>query len=370
MTDRLGELVDSLLYEGYALYPYTPSATKNATPTPFGIVYPPGYAAECAGAHDRARLECLAEPAPGATLTGTLRFLTWRGQGHQAQEQRLELGPVPIGQRGTRQAPWGRFSLRCEAAPDGRVRVRACVHNTQEVPRGIDRGQALGRSLLSTQILVRVSQGRFISPLEGGCESVNTFPVLATEADDVVLGTTIVLPDHPQLAPESRGALFDCTEIEEALLLHVHTLSDGERAEIERHDPAVREMIARAAGAMPEDIMALHGRVTLRDPVTTEPPVEPEDLPDPRAGEAEAVVDGVRFWRGGKVIIRPGPEADLHARLLDGRTATVERIFTDYDGRTHLAVTIDDDPGQELMRSSGRFLFFYAPELEVIDDDR
>ena len=37
------ELVDSLLYEGYALYPYTPGANKNATPTPFGIVYPAGY---------------------------------------------------------------------------------------------------------------------------------------------------------------------------------------------------------------------------------------------------------------------------------------------------------------------------------------
>ena len=41
----LEELVSSLLYEGYALYPYTPGATKNATPTPFGIVYPPDYAA-------------------------------------------------------------------------------------------------------------------------------------------------------------------------------------------------------------------------------------------------------------------------------------------------------------------------------------
>ena len=40
----VSELVDSLLYEGYALYPYTPGATKNATPTPFGIVYPPAYA--------------------------------------------------------------------------------------------------------------------------------------------------------------------------------------------------------------------------------------------------------------------------------------------------------------------------------------
>ena len=69
--------------------------------------------------------------------------------------------------------------------------------------------------------------------------------------DDAVLGAAIVLPDHPQIAPESRGGLFDSTEIEEALLLHVHALSDAEREEIERQDPAVREMVARAAAATP-----------------------------------------------------------------------------------------------------------------------
>ena len=63
----LDELVSSLLYEGYALYPYTPGATKNATPTPFGIVYPPAYAAECPGAFDHVRLECVLEPEPDAT---------------------------------------------------------------------------------------------------------------------------------------------------------------------------------------------------------------------------------------------------------------------------------------------------------------
>src|ERR1700747_682930 len=82
----LDQLVDSLLWEGYALYPYTPAATKNATPTPFGIVYPPAYAAECAGAHDLARIECVALPAAGATLTATLRWLAPDGRGHQAQE--------------------------------------------------------------------------------------------------------------------------------------------------------------------------------------------------------------------------------------------------------------------------------------------
>ena len=44
-----------------------------------------------------------------------------------------------------------------------------------------------------------------------------------------MLGAAIMLPDHPQIAPESRGSLFDSTEIEEALLLHVLALSDDER---------------------------------------------------------------------------------------------------------------------------------------------
>jgi hypothetical protein len=368
MTDHLEELVTSLLWEGYALYPYTPGATKNATPTPFGIVYPPVYASECAGAFDHARLECVADPdGPRMTLSATLRYLAPSGERHQAAERRVELGPVPVSERVTTQFDGGRFTLRSEARGDGSTFVRCCVHNTREAPAGLDRAGALARSLISTQLLVHVSGGRFRSPLDSAPASVNTYPVLATDADDAVLGTTYALPDHPRIAPESRGGLFDSTEIEEALLLHVQVLSDSERAEIERADPAVREMIERAAAATPEDIIALHGRVEIRDPHTTEPPSEPAGLPDPAAGQPEATVDGVRFARGSKVLIRPGPDADIQARMLDGRTATIERILTDYDGKTHLGVTIDDDPGQDLMRETGRFLYFFAPEVEVID---
>ena len=367
MTDRLQELVDSLLWEGYALYPYTPGATKNATPTPFGIVYPAVYAAECPGAFDHARLECVADPGPDATLTATLRYLAPQGKRHEAAERRVELAPVPLGERVTKRFDGGRLTLRSERRRDGSALVRCCVHNTSAAPAGLDRARALARSLLSTQLVVRISPGRFRSPLDHAPASVNIYPVLATEADDTVLGTSYVLPDHPQIAPESRVALFDSTEIEEALLLHVQVLSDGERAEIERADPAVREMIERAAAATPEDIIALHGRVEIRDPVTEAPPIEPPGLPDPTAGQPEAIVDGVRFARGGKVVIRPGQDADIQARMLDGRTATIERILTDYDGRTHLGVTIDDDPGQDLMRETGRLLYFFAPEVEVID---
>jgi hypothetical protein len=361
MTDQLDALVTSLLWEGYALYPYTPSATKNATPTPFGIVYPPAYAAECAGAFDHVRLECIADPSSDATFTATLRYLAPDG------ERRVELGPTPVGGRVTTEFDGGRFTLRSESRTNGEAVVRCCVHNVRDAPRGLDRAGALAQSFMSTQVLVRISNGRFRSPLDGPPTSVNTYPVLATESDDAVLGTAYVLPDHPQIAPESRGGLFDSTEIEEALLLHVQVLSDNERAEIEAADPAVREMIERAAAATPEEIIALHGRVELRDPVTLEPPSEPPNLPDPAAGQPEAIVDGIRFARGNKVVIRPGPDADIQARMLDGRTATIERILTDYDGKTHLGLTIDDDPGQDLMRETGRFLYFFAPEVEVID---
>jgi hypothetical protein len=350
----LDELVSSLLYEGYALYPYTPGATKNATPTPFGIVYPPEYAAECEGAFDHARLECEAEPEPGAALTATLRYLAPSGERHEAQEQRVELGPVAIGERVSTKFPGGRLTVRSEPLGDeaGRVLVRACVHNTATVDPGLDRPGALTSSLISTHIVVQISAGRFISPLETERRSVNTWPVLATPADDTVLGAAIVLPDHPQIAAESRGNLFDNTEIEEALVLHVHALSDAEREATASADPSVREMLERALATTPEEIVSLHGAM------------KPVRSADDNPGEARAVVDGVTFERGATLVLRPGTDRGTFDRILDGRRATLERIYVDYDDRVHLAVTVDDDPGQDLLRETGRYLFFFPHEVE------
>jgi hypothetical protein len=375
---RLDELVDSLLYEGYALYPYTPGATKNATPTPFGIVYPPVYAATLASTYDHLELRCVLQGPADSVLSAEVRFLAAAGDRHQAQARELTVSGAMIGAL-VHEPAEKQITVSCADGPPmsiaarlgaedlggGEYEVVFRVENRTLVSSGLDRAGALARSLLSAHPIVRTRGGTFISALERPCRSVNTFPVLATPDDDAVVGAAIVLPDHPEIAPESRGGLFDSTEIEEALLLHVHVMTDQERAEIE--DPAVKEMIARAAAATPQDIIALHGRVTLRDPETNEPPTEPPGLIDPRAGEEVADVDGKRFIRGGKVIIRPAPDADLHARMLDGRTATVERIFTDYDGKVHFGVTIDDDPGQDLMRDTGRYLYFFAQEVEVVE---
>jgi hypothetical protein len=376
-------LVESLLWEGYALYPYTPGATKNATPTPFGIVYPPAYAAQLDSTYDHLELRCLLRAGADALLGGEVRLLVPVGARHQARAERIELPGVMVGALALggealraertfgdagREPPavCAAAALSARALGDGEYEVALRVANTTPVPSGLDRRRALRRSLLSVHPLLRVQGGAFVSALERPCGSVNTFPVLAGDADEVILGAAIVLPDHPRLAPESLGGMFDSSEIEEALLLHVQALSDTERREIERQDPAVREMIARAAAATPEEIISLHGRIELRDPETMQPPSEPEWLPDGQAGVSEAEAGGQRFRRGAKLALRPGPHADLHARMLDGRTATLERILIDYDGRVHLGVTIDDDPGQELMRQTGRFLYFFADEVEVM----
>jgi hypothetical protein len=348
----LDQLVDSLLYEGYALYPYTPGATKNATPTPFGIVYPPAYA-DGRFSFDHIQLECLlAEPVPVAC---EVRFLEPRGVGHEAAPRRVTLEP---GQTHARCA-FDSVEVELSVVVDG-PRVTLRVENRTEVAAGLTRAQALARSLISTHPIVRADGGRFVSPLEAGLRSVNTHPVLASDDDDVVVGAAFVLPDHPRLARESLGGLFDSTEIEEALLLHVQVLSDEERAAIEGGDPAVRQMIERAEGATPDDILSLHGRVTMQ------PPQPSAAVRDPSRGEDRVEADGKVFTRGGKVILRPGPEADLQARLAEGRVATVERIYVDLDGKVHLGVTIDGDPGQELMRETNRLLFFFAREVEVL----
>ncbi len=95
--------------------------------------------------------------------------------------------------------------------------------------------------------------------------------------------------------------------------------------------------------------MALHGRVTMRDP---------------EQGEREATVDGVTYRPGDTVVLRPGPGRNAQDHLVQGRRATVERIYVDFDGRVQLAVTVDDVPGQDIMRDIRRYLFFRPDEVD------
>ena len=348
----IDQLVDSLLYEGYALFPYTPGATKNATPTPFGIVYPPAYAAECAGAHDHARLECVVRG--GEKIAAEIRYLVPTGERFEASERKVELGPIGPGERATEEAEGARFTVRW----DGEDTVRCCVHNTVGVESGLDRKQALADSLISVHIVLKIEGGTFVSPLESGRASVNTWPVLASDLDDAILGAAIVLPDHPRVSPNSFGNLFDNTEIEEALSLHVQVMTEEERAAAAT-DPTVKEMLDRTLALSPEELVGLHTFLEPSDELS-------RGQVDNNPGERATTIDGITFTKGAKVVLKPGTERDVYDQILDGRVATLERIYVAYDDEVHLAVTVDDDPGQQLMRETGRYLFFKAHEVQPL----
>lgn len=406
-TTHLDQLVTTLLWEGYALYPYTPGATKNATPTPFGIVYPPVYAAGNPATFDHLRLQALVVPGgPDTTLQVSALFLEPAGARHEGVERRVELPAttltalhaepvtVPFAFAGVS----GRVRMAAQPIAEGLVRITTCVHNLTVVEDGLDRPAALRASLLSTHVVATVGGGTFLSPISPPeyassaamtCTSVNTFPVLATPEDDVILGAAIMLHDHPQIAPESKGSLFDSTEIEEALLLHLLALSNEEVESIAEQDPAVREMLQRAIQTTPEEFQQLRGRVTVQEPGTdfasigrvatgatppmlrydldgNELPLEVPTVGDELRGERELVVDGVMYRLGDHVRLRPLPGRNAQDHLLDGRTATIERIYIDYSDAVHLCVTVDSDPGQTLMRDIGRYLYFKPSEVESL----
>jgi hydrogenase maturation protease len=82
-----------------------------------------------------------------------------------------------------------------------------------------------------------------------------------------------------------------------------------------------------------------------------------------RPGIESVTVDGVEVRAGSRVVLRPAPGGDIMDLALADRVAVVEALEQDVDGRVHLAVTLEDDPGRDL--GEARFLghrFFFPPE--------
>lgn len=77
---------------------------------------------------------------------------------------------------------------------------------------------------------------------------------------------------------------------------------------------------------------------------------------------------GVEVREGDTVILRPRKGGDVFDMALSGRTAIVEAIEQDYEGKLHLAVILDDDPGKDLgvLRQPGHRFFFTPEEVEPL----
>jgi len=79
-------------------------------------------------------------------------------------------------------------------------------------------------------------------------------------------------------------------------------------------------------------------------------------------------IRGVEVRAGSRVRLRPRPGGDVMDIALAGQIATVECIEQDYEGKQHVCVVLDNDPGKDmgLLRQPGHRFFFDAEEVEPL----
>jgi hypothetical protein len=77
-------------------------------------------------------------------------------------------------------------------------------------------------------------------------------------------------------------------------------------------------------------------------------------------------ISGVEMRIGDAVRLSPRAGGDVFDLALAGKTATIESIEQDYDGKIHLGVVLEDDPGRDLgmLRQPGHRFFFDPAEVE------
>jgi hydrogenase maturation protease len=319
-------VADALLFEGYMLYPYRPSSVKNRQRFNFGVICPPGCAATAGEDAHRMRTECLVSGGEQTLLDVKVRFLqlVQRTGGTQppwqeAIEQSIvapsfttgELCSAPRSVRATfaggemgganhddaaagaeravRRRETIEAVLTLWAKPCGPelFQLSAEVQNASDAggAGGWDRDEQMLRSLVSTHTILSATNGSFISVLDppdeyreaaAACNGVRSWPVLAGSAgdetgrSDTMLSSPIIIYDHPALAPESAGDLFDGTEIDEILSLRILTMTDAEKAEMRGVDERARRLLERTEALGADDFAALHGIVRDLHPLASE----------------------------------------------------------------------------------------------------
>ena len=355
--------------------------------------------------------------------------------GVESVEMLTDRGGRTVGRLVRRRAPLaGMIRLGADRLPGpyGGLRLGVTIENHTSPDGPLRRREdGLRLALIASHALIHVPGGRFLSltdppewaePHAAACGNTGTWPVLAgpEECRELVLSSPVILYDHPRIAAESAGELFDSTEIDEILTLRTLALTDEEKREARATDPRAAALLDRLDDLPPEMLERMHGAIRYLGPPTqagtgrpgagqevtgqggtgreamgegytgrevtgeggTGPPgarsasaTQDRSAPwwDPGADTSVSpetdhiMIQGVPVTRGSRVRMRPGARrADAQDLFLTGRSALVEAVLHDVDGNVHLAVTPEDDPAADLQRSHGRFLYFAPDEVEPI----
>lgn len=79
-------------------------------------------------------------------------------------------------------------------------------------------------------------------------------------------------------------------------------------------------------------------------------------------------VAGGTLSAGSRVRLIPREGGDIFDLALAGQVAIVESVEQDYEGRCHVAVVLEDDPGRDLgmLRQPGHRFFFSPEEIQLV----
>jgi len=199
------------------------------------------------------------------------------------------------------------------------------------------------------------------------CENTGTWPVLVGDEQkherDTMLSSPIILYDYPKIAPESAGDLCDGTEIDEILTLRVLTMTDAEKCEMRSVDAYARRILERTESLGKDDLLKMHGAV--RDVN-----LFGGDFFDENTRLDHVCVRGISLEAGNRVRISPKNRADAMDLMLAGKIGLIEAIEQDAEGRVHLAIVLEDDPGRDLgmMRQPGHRFFYALDEVEPLQE--
>jgi hydrogenase maturation protease len=210
------------------------------------------------------------DPADFATMSPLLfSFSAGRNIEYLRDDQGIAVGALVR----TWRALNGSVEIRSLSSHDEVVKISVQVENLTGGDPALSsnsnpREAILLDSLVSAHTILGTENGEFLSLLEppagfenqvAQCQNFGTWPVLATDNADAMLSSPIILYDHPQIAPESAGNLFDSTEIDEILSLRILTLTDEEKREMRQSDDRTRGILERTEQMPEEQFAKLHG---------------------------------------------------------------------------------------------------------------
>ncbi|MGW9023987.1 hypothetical protein ACWGQ5_07080 [Streptomyces sp. NPDC055722] len=266
-------------------------------------------------------------------LAGERQFALAAPGGEETEEL-----PDGVGRLVRRRCPVeARTTLYAERlpGPGGLHRLRVRTENTGEAtPPETPREEALRHALIATHTLIGGQGISFLSSIDPpeeaaahvrDCRNLHTFPVLAGEegSDGLVLSAPIILPDHPQVAPESPGDLHDAAEIDEILTLRTLLLTDDEKREARATDARAASILDRVETMPPEVLARLHGAIRSLAPTAAGAvPAADAAAPDERGATTEP---HPHASDASPALAFAGPVAAAYDRLRDrlqGRPST------------------------------------------------